>query len=59
MPDDFTLNNEKYNGRDYSVYTLRKVQLYPLQSGTLELEPLEVDNRITFLKAEYANEKRR
>ncbi len=57
MPDDFTLNNEKYNGREYSVYTLRKVQLYPLQSGIFELEPIEVENRITFIKAAYANEK--
>ncbi len=57
MPDNFTIGNEKYNGRDYSVYTLRKVQLYPLQSGVFELEPIEVENRITFLKAEYANEK--
>jgi hypothetical protein len=57
MADDFTLNNEKYNGRDYSVYTLRKVQLYPLQPGIIELEPIEVENRITFLKAAYANER--
>lgn len=55
MPEDFALNNEKYNGKEYSVYTLRKVQLYPLQSGIIELEPIEVENRITFLKAEYAN----
>ena len=55
MPDNYSLTTEKYNGRDYNVYVLRKVQLYPLQPGTFELEPVEVENRITFLKAEYAN----
>jgi len=55
LPDNYTLSTEKYNGREYKVYTLRKVQLYPLQPGTVELEPIEVENRITFLKDEYAN----
>lgn len=57
MPDNYTLKTEKYNGREYNVYTLRKVQLYPLQEGRLSLEPVEVKNRITFLKAEYAGRK--
>jgi hypothetical protein len=55
MPDNYTLSTEKFNGREYSVYTLRKVQLYPLQPGIAELDPVEVENRITFLKDEYAN----
>ena len=58
MPDNYTLRTEKYNGREYNVYTLRKVQLYPLQSGRLSLEPVEVKNNITFLKAEYAGKRR-
>ncbi|MDX2047285.1 MAG: BatD family protein [Chitinophagaceae bacterium] len=45
---------ENYKGREYHVYLLRKIQLYPLQSGTLELEPLEVENTVTFVKGEYA-----
>jgi hypothetical protein len=45
---------EKYNGRDYNVYTLRKVQLYPLQPGTITLDRLVADNKVTFIKAEYA-----
>ena len=57
MPDNYSLRTEKYNGREYNVYTLRKVQLYPLQSGLLSLEPVEVKNRITFLKAEYAGKR--
>ena len=56
LPDNYTLRTEKYHGREYSVYTLRKVQLYPLQPGTVDLDPIEVENRITFLKEEYANE---
>ncbi|MBX3256290.1 MAG: protein BatD [Chitinophagaceae bacterium] len=45
---------EKLNGKDFNVYLIRKAQLFPLQSGTLELDPAEVENDITFLKAEYA-----
>ncbi|MDB5221888.1 MAG: hypothetical protein JWN83_555 [Chitinophagaceae bacterium] len=58
MPDNFTLRTEKYNGREYNVYTLRRVQLYPLQAGKLNLEPVEVKNTITFLKAEYAGKRK-
>ena len=57
MPDNYSLRTEKYNGREYNVYTLRKVQLYPLQSGKLSLEPVEVKNRVTFLKAEFAGKR--
>ena len=57
MPDNYQLKTERYGGREYNVYTLRKVQLYPLQSGKLSLEPVEVRNRITFLKAEYAGKR--
>jgi hypothetical protein len=54
MPDNYSVSTERSGGREYNVYTLRKVQLYPLQSGTLTLEPVEVKNSVTFLKAEYA-----
>ncbi|MDP4285460.1 MAG: BatD family protein [Bacteroidota bacterium] len=46
---------EKYNGRQYNVYTLRKVELYPLQSGSITLDPLVSTNKVTFIKSEYAN----
>ncbi|MEO8861971.1 MAG: BatD family protein, partial [Ginsengibacter sp.] len=59
---DLNQNNsatvEKYNGRDYNVYTLRKVQLYPLQPGTAALDPVVSDNKVTFIKAEYAGEQK-
>ncbi|HMD00424.1 MAG TPA: BatD family protein, partial [Ferruginibacter sp.] len=55
-PDDVNYQPGKLNGRSYNVYTLRKAQLYPLQAGTLELEPAEVENNIHFIKAEYLNQ---
>ncbi len=57
MPDNYSNTTEKYNGREYSVYILRKVQLYPLQPGPVVLDPVEVDNHVTFIKAEYADTK--
>lgn len=53
--DNGSYRRESVNGRDYNVYTIRKVQLYPLQSGKLELEPAEVENNIYFIKEEYLN----
>jgi uncharacterized membrane-anchored protein YhcB (DUF1043 family) len=46
---------QKYNGRMYNVYTMRKVQLYPLQAGDITLDPVVADNKITFIKSQYAN----
>lgn len=56
---DLDVNNnnssiEKYNGRQYNVYILRKVQLYPLQPGSITLDPVVADNKVTFLKSAYA-----
>ncbi len=55
---DLDVNNnvsiEKYNGRPYNVYVLRKVQLYPLQPGDITLDPVVASNKITFIKAAYA-----
>lgn len=45
---------ERLNGKDFNVYLIRKAQLFPLQSGTLELDQAEVENAVTFLRAEYA-----
>ena len=44
---------EKFNGRDYNMYILRRAQLYPLQAGTVELEAASVENDIHFVKQEY------
>ena len=60
--NDLGVNNnvtqEKYNGRMYNVYRLRKVELYPLQPGNVTLDPVVADNKVTFIKAEYANSQR-
>jgi hypothetical protein len=53
--DQNPYNHESLNGREYNVYTIRKAQLYPLQSGAIELEPATLDNKITFVKNENGN----
>ncbi len=58
QPDNTNYKVEKINGRDYNVYTIRKAQLYPLQSGDLVLEPAEIDNNVHFIKSEYFNKQR-
>jgi hypothetical protein len=45
---------EALNGKNFNVYLIRKAQLFPLQSGVLELDPAEVENSISFLSAEKA-----
>lgn len=54
MGNNNSVKTEKLNGRDYNVYTLRKVQLYPLQAGTIILDPVVTDNTVTFLRSDYA-----
>ncbi|CAN5730594.1 BatD family protein [soil metagenome] len=49
---------EKLNGREYNVYTIRKAQLYPLQSGSIALEPAVLENNIQFIKDEYLDKHR-
>ena len=50
-PEGYNLTTEKLNGREYNVYILRKVELYPLQAGKISLESLEVENKVTFIDA--------
>lgn len=47
---------EKQNGREYNVYIIRKVQLYPLLPGNLELGTAEIENNVHFIKTEYLNQ---
>jgi hypothetical protein len=37
---------ERYNGENYFVHLIRKVQLFPLQPGTFTIEPAEVESII-------------
>ena len=58
--NDLDVNNnaklEKYNGRMYKVYTIRTVELYPLQSGDITLDPMAAANKVTFVKSQYLNQ---
>ncbi len=44
---------EQFNGNWYYVHLVRKVQLFPLQSGTFELDPAEIEGTIHFIR--YSN----
>jgi hypothetical protein len=40
---------ETINGKPYNVHLIRKTQLFPLQSGTFVIDPVELDNKVRFL----------
>jgi hypothetical protein len=42
VPKNISLSNETVNGKNYRVGVLRRVALFPTQSGTLEVGPMEV-----------------
>ncbi len=56
QPNDMSYHREKSEGREYNVYTIRKVQLYPLLTGELELGIAEIENNVQFIRAEYLNQ---
>lgn len=58
QPGGGNYNIETANGREYNVYTLRKAQLYPLQSGADTLESLTIENNINFIKEAYLKSRR-
>jgi hypothetical protein len=41
---------EKLNGKPFVVHIIRKTQLVPLQAGTVDLDPVEVENTVHFIK---------
>lgn len=41
---------ENINGKPYNVHIIRKTQLFPLQAGTFEIDPVELDNKVKFIK---------
>jgi BatD DUF11 like domain len=41
---------EMLNGKQFAVHIIRKAQLIPLQAGTVELDPAEVENKVYFIK---------
>jgi hypothetical protein len=42
-PKQIQMGNETINGREYAVGLLRKLALFPQRSGTLSLEPMEIE----------------
>lgn len=42
---------EKLGGKDFTVHIIRKTQLIPLQAGNIDLDPVEVENTVHFVKA--------
>jgi hypothetical protein len=45
-------DEESVNGKVYDMYVLRRVQLYPLQEGRYELQSIEVENTVKFIRGE-------
>jgi hypothetical protein len=41
---------ETLHGRSYNVHLIRKTQLFPLQAGTFILDPVELENKVRFIK---------
>jgi BatD DUF11 like domain len=52
-PDINDYSLELIKGQSYKVYTLRKVQLYPMQIGSLQTDTVNIDNTIYFIKQDY------
>jgi hypothetical protein len=42
---------ETVNGKPFTVHTIRKAQLIPLQAGPVELSQVEVENTVHFIKS--------
>jgi BatD DUF11 like domain len=42
---------EKLNGKPFMVHIIRKTQLIPLQDGSFELDPVELENNVRFLRS--------
>jgi BatD DUF11 like domain len=49
-PNTDVASVEKLNGKAFTVHVIRKTQLVPLQAGTIDLDPVEVENTIHFVK---------
>jgi predicted component of type VI protein secretion system len=43
---------EKLGGKSFIVRIIRKAQLIPLQPGTIDLDPVEVENTVHFVKGD-------
>lgn len=50
QPDISEGGKEMLDGREYNVYIIRRAQLYPLQSGVIDLETAVLDARVELIK---------
>ena len=57
QPDANNPHIEKINGKAFNVHIIRKVQLYPLQDGSFELDPVELDNTVRFIRTDETTNK--
>ena len=58
-PSSDPVSVEKLNGKAYTVHVIRKTQLIPLQPGNIDLDPVEVDNTVHFVKGGSRSEPHR
>ena len=49
-PSSDVVSVEKLNGKAFTVHIIRKTQLIPLQAGNIDLDPVEVENTVHFIK---------
>ena len=49
-PSSDPVSVEKLNGKAYTVHIIRKTQLIPLQAGNIDLDPVEVENTVHFVR---------
>ena len=58
-PSADAVSVEKLNGKTFTVHTIRKSQLIPLQAGSIDLDPVEVENTVHFVKGGLRQETHR
>ncbi len=46
--NDQVSTEEKVDGTWFDVHVVRKVQLYPLEAGIFNIDPMEIDNKVEF-----------
>jgi len=51
-PDGSVRTTEVLNGKEYNVHLIRQSQLFPLQAGTYTLDPIQVENVVSFVKTD-------
>lgn len=56
-PEAGFFTKELVDGKLYSCYLIRKVQLFPLQSGEIKIESVEINNIVRFIKGNDKNGK--